>query len=86
MRGKLIAITLIGLTITLQGCAETADPAPSYLGFAPTLAGDAADAAVAPAKPSKAARHMSSNKVLGAMAFQKTTGRTVDPGRLSENR
>jgi hypothetical protein len=32
---------------------------------------------------SEALRHVQSNKVLGAMAFQRVTGRTVDPSSLS---
>ena len=84
MRWMIATVVLAGLSMTLQGCAESADPSPSYLGFAPSIVDDAT--AKPAAKPSKAASHVSSNKVLGAMAFQKTTGRTVDPGRLSENR
>jgi hypothetical protein len=76
------ALTVVASGLALQGCAESTDPAPSYLGFAPSIAESAP--LDQPATPSKVARHISSNKVLGAMAFQKTTGRTVDPGRLSE--
>ena len=68
-----------GSALTLAGCANT-DPSPSYLGFAPTTA-DAAS--LAPDRPAEGVRHVSSNKVLGAMAFQKVTGRPVDPRRLT---
>jgi hypothetical protein len=35
--------------------------------------------------PSEATRYVQSNKVLGAMAFQRMTGRTVNPERLSNS-
>lgn len=70
---------LIGSILAFAGCANTVDSTPSYLGFAPTTA----DAASLPAEPpADGVRHVSSNKVLGAMAFQKVTGRPVDPRRL----
>ena len=84
MRWKFAMVALAGLGLTLQGCADSMDPSPSYLGFSPSEVDDA-PAKPSP-KPSKSAKHVSSNKVLGAMAFQKTTGRTVDPGRLSDQR
>ncbi len=84
MRWMFATVAMAGLGMSLQGCAETVDPSPSYLGFAPPIVDDATAKPVT--KPSTSTSHVSSNKVLGAMAFQKTTGRTVDPGRLSENR
>lgn len=43
--------------------------------------------AKAPAKPAPAAvRHVSSNRVLGAMAFQKVTGAEIDPSTLTGSR
>jgi len=37
----------------------------------------------APARTPEAIRHVSSNRVLGALAFQKVTGAEVDPRTLS---
>lgn len=72
-------VALTGSALALAGCANTGDTSPSYLGFAPTTA----DAASLPQDtPADGVRHVSSNKVLGAMAFQKVTGRPVDPRRL----
>ena len=80
---RIIAIAC--LAIALQACARSSAVSPSHLGL-PILSEDelsemnadpaAADTALAEL------RHVTSNKVLGAMAFQKTTGRTVDPDRL----
>lgn len=53
---------------------------PSYLGAFPAEAREIEAATVN--NPSDIARHVGSNKVLGAMAFQKVTGRSVDPQRL----
>ncbi len=67
--------------LALQGCAAANDPAPSFLG---ALVSDPDQPqAAANASPPEALDHVQSNKVLGAMAFQKITGRTVDPERLS---
>ena len=81
MRYSLVIVILAGLSAALQGCANTAGPSPSYLGLAAFAAEDGEDAPPAPA--ANTASHVSSNKVLGAMAFQKVTGRAVDPARLS---
>jgi hypothetical protein len=79
----LLVSSAIGLGLLLQGCADTAGSSPSFLGMAPLLKEEAAAAPAA--KPSsKAVEHVSSNKVLGAMAFQKVTGRAIDPERLVE--
>ncbi|NOT72903.1 MAG: hypothetical protein HOP09_16985 [Hyphomicrobium sp.] len=81
-------IAIASLAVTLQACARGAETAPSYLGL---LAAD--DVSAATPSPSATGggtlpelRHVGSNKVLGAMAFQKTTGRAVDPSRLEGNR
>lgn len=69
--------------LLLAGCAQQGSH-PAYIGLA-DLSGDepAANPGTGHAKePSEALRHVQSNKVLGAMAFQKVTGRTVDPESL----
>ena len=69
--------------LSLQACAPGATTSPSYLGLsaAAGTSGDAEDMSDgAGAHPDL--QHVASNKVLGAMAFQKVTGRAVDPGRL----
>ena len=71
------------LAMTLQACANNSGSAPSYLGV--SAEAYESDDDVAPVKdPTEhpELRHVASNKVLGAMAFHKTTGRTVDPSRL----
>jgi hypothetical protein len=77
-------ITVAGL-LALAGCAQEGDSRPSYLGLSDLAAGGArAESEPAPANlPSESLRHVQSNKVLGAMAFQKVTGRAVDPDSLS---
>lgn len=72
--------------LALTGCAQEGGSRPSYIGLM-DLAG--ADAAANPQpsdanKVPEALRYIQSNKVLGAMAFQTVTGRTVDPDSLSE--
>jgi hypothetical protein len=86
-------ISLISLAIAsslmAQGCAKSSSPAPSHLGmslFSEAALADedqVAETAEARSQPRPELRHVTSNKVLGAMAFQKTTGRAVDPGRLT---
>ena len=83
MRGVL-ALSLAAAA--LAGCARDPDQGfryvtPSHLGLTTAQAETAADATAAPQNP--AVRHVSSNKVLGAMAFQSVTGGTVDPDRLN---
>jgi hypothetical protein len=69
--------------LALAGCAQDGDSRPSYLGLSDLAAGGAR-AATDPANPQpEALRHVQSNKVLSAMAFQKVTGRAVDPDSLS---
>lgn len=67
----------------LSACANVIDQ-PSYLGMA-TSSIDAANAqpASTPASTPEAIRHVSSNRVLGAMAFKKVTGADVDPRTLA---
>ena len=81
-----VGLSLSLAAIALGGCAREPDAGfpyarPAHLGLA-SVDGD--HAAPQPANP--AVRHVQSNKVLGAMAFQKTTGRTVDPERLNGSR
>jgi hypothetical protein len=84
---------VIGLAVAssfiTQGCAKSSAPAPFRLGM--PIVADAALAneetnSLPPNSQSDTRpelRHIASNKVLGAMAFQKTTGRAVDPDRLT---
>jgi hypothetical protein len=70
--------------LALAGCAQDG-PHPSYLGLS-DLAGPsaAADRQLAEGDDvAEALRHIQSNKVLGAMAFQKVTGQDVDPDSLN---
>ncbi|HVZ04557.1 MAG TPA: hypothetical protein VG897_03805 [Terriglobales bacterium] len=68
--------------LALAGCAQDSTR-PSYIGLT-DLTSDGNDAADAESAhtPSEATRYVRSNKVLGAMAFQRVTGRTVDPDSL----
>jgi hypothetical protein len=69
--------------LALGGCAQQGVTHPAYLGLS-DLASDAEASPEAVSGPqSEALRHVQSNKVLGAMAFQRVTGRTVDPSSLS---
>ena len=75
------------LALSLQACAQSSGSAPSYLGFtaAADESGDTSDAS--PGSDSHPElRHVASNKVLGAMAFQQVTGRAIDPSRLNSGR
>ncbi|MFN0217517.1 MAG: hypothetical protein ACKVP4_01755 [Hyphomicrobium sp.] len=81
-------MTLLLIAVAMAGCAPVASHAPSYLGLSDAAASDddddfgsASDRDVMPGL-----RRIPSNKVLGAMAFQKVTGRQVDPSRLSGSR
>jgi len=70
--------------LALAGCAQENSLHPAYIGLrdlaGPEAASDSqsSDSDNAP----DVLRHIQSNKVLGAMAFQKTTGQTVDPDSL----
>lgn len=78
-------IAIIAAAVALSGCANVADTSPSYLGM---HAGAAASERTqgdtkSPSRAAPAAvKHVSSNRVLGAMAFQKVTGAEVAPERL----
>ncbi len=78
---RLMAAILSALA--LSACANVIEQ-PSYLGMA-TGSIEAANAhpAATPATTPEAIRHVSSNKVLGAMAFKKVTGADVDPRTLA---
>ena len=70
--------------LALAGCAQDSGSHPAYLGLS-DLTGIGLAESPAPAdadETSEALRHVQSNKVLGAMAFQKVTGQTVDPDSL----
>lgn len=71
--------------MALAGCAQDSATRPSYIGLMDLTAGDASAQTISTEQPSDATRYVQSNKVLGAMAFQRITGRTVDPERLSGN-
>jgi len=72
-------------TVVLAGCAQEGATRPAFIGLSDLAASDPAEAA--PGAQDKdipeSLRHVQSNKVLGAMAFQKVTGQTVDPETLS---
>lgn len=78
------SLALVGL-MGLAGCAQEGAPHPSYIGLS-DLSASSAVAAPMPStenEQSEALRHIQSNKVLSAMAFQKVTGQMVDPDSLS---
>ncbi len=79
-------ITLAILAMTLAGCAQDSALQPSYLGLGDAVANDDGDETELDAKVGPVLNRIPSNKVLGAMAFQKVTGRAVDPSRLSAGR
>ncbi|MFT3730249.1 MAG: hypothetical protein QM780_02320 [Hyphomicrobium sp.] len=70
--------------LALAGCAQEGGTHPAYIGLSDL--GDINPAASAQAAETDdtpdVLRHIQSNKVLGAMAFQRTTGQTVDPDSL----
>ncbi len=80
---RLITLTILGMT--LAGCAQDSALRPSYLGLGHAVADDDDEAALE-ANLDPVLNRIPSNKVLGAMAFQKVTGRAVDPSRLSAGR
>ncbi len=79
------AIAMGLLTLTLGACANAVESGPSFLGLGSAFADETADETNEPgaATPSPAIGKVKSNKVLGAMAFQRVTGRPVDPARLA---
>jgi hypothetical protein len=78
------ALALASL-LALAGCAQDSGSRPSYIGLRDITASTSAQAqpVVGKEAPSAATRYVQSNKVLGAMAFHRVTGRTIDPERLS---
>ncbi len=78
-------VIVASLAITLQACTRGGDQQPSYLGAA-LLDADGADREPASGEDHPDLKHVGSNKVLGAMAFQKVTGQTVDPSRLQNRK
>ena len=72
--------------LALAGCAQDSGSRPSYIGLSDLTVTDASAQTASTEAPSDATRYVQSNKVLGAMAFQRMTGRTVDPERLSGGR
>jgi hypothetical protein len=71
--------------VALAGCAQDGGPRPTYIGLSDlTSASFAAEAAEPPVSEDApdVLRHVQSNRVLGAMAFQRITGQTVDPDSL----
>ena len=71
----------------LAGCANVIEQ-PSYLGMATGSIEAGANTQPAPSAQAtpEAIRHVSSNRVLGAIAFKKVTGADVDPRTLSGSR
>lgn len=76
---RVIAVVLTSLT--LGACANVGETGPSFLGLDSAFADETDETPVA--QPSTALRRVNSNKILGAMAFHKVTGRPVDPSRLT---
>jgi hypothetical protein len=77
------AFAAAGLLL-LAGCAQDGGPHPAYLGLQ-DLAGSSAAADTQSDETGDASdvlRHVQSNRVLSAMAFQKITGQEVDPDSL----
>jgi hypothetical protein len=78
------ALLIASLAVMLQACARD-EPSPSFLGAA-LLDDEDTSPKMSPASPHPDLRHVGSNKVLSAMAFQKVTGQAVDPSRLQNGR
>lgn len=76
-----LAIIAFAAAVAGAGCAQEPLPQPSFLGMGELVAQETTpmpgEGAINPAL-----RHINSNRVLGAMAFQKVTGRSVDPQSL----
>ena len=74
------------LATALSACANVVEQ-PSYLGMT-TNSIDAGPntSARQDTVPPEAIRHISSNRVLGALAFKKVTGADVDPRTLAGSR
>jgi len=82
---RVLAATATALLLT--ACANV-ESAPSYLGMATSSIASQGDAVGRPedSQTPEAVRHVTSNKVLGALAFQKVTGAKIDPTTLVGHR
>lgn len=80
------AFAIVGLCLALTGCVNTSGPGISYLGFAPAADDDDEPKATAAGETPDAIKHVDSNRVLGAMAFEKVTRAKVDATRLVKSR
>ncbi len=76
---RVIAVVITSLT--LGACANAVETGPSFLGFGAAFADEADE--TPDRTPSPVVSKVKSNKVLSAMAFQRVTGRPVDPSRLT---
>lgn len=83
MRRSLIIVSLL----SLAGCAQEGNTRPAFVGLSDLQDGTGAPPTTSnpgqKKESSAVLRHVQSNKVLSAMAFQKVTGQTVDPDSLS---
>jgi hypothetical protein len=70
----------LAAALALAGCANVVDTGPSFLGM--TTESETSGVSDTRGAPPQAVQHVTSNRVLGAMAFQKVTGAKVDPTRL----
>jgi len=69
--------------LALTGCAQNSGTRPSYIGLTDLAHGSEGTFGAAQQETaSDATRYVQSNKVLGAMAFHRVTGRSVDPESL----
>jgi len=78
-------VAALVLVSALSACANVIEQ-PSYLGMAASSIDSSSANPALPAPTPEAIRHVSSNRVLGALAFQKVTGAEVDPRTLSGTR
>ena len=83
MANTLVCRTLAAAgMLALAGCAQEG-VRPSYLGLSDMAeSGELKQRSPGSAEIPEELRHVQSNRVLGAMAFQRITGRTVDPDSL----
>lgn len=76
MRGLIFAAVVTAVAVS--GCAQQDHLAtPAFAGLSDVPSQQNAQPAVDPAL-----QYVNSNKVLGAMAYHKVTGRRIDPSRL----
>lgn len=76
------AALVLTTVFAIAGCARDPTEGIRYLGLSDVQAHEADEDDTSDGL-SPAVRHVQSNKVLGAMAYQKVTGRAVDPSRLT---